>query len=90
MTHAPSTIAVRTASDASSGRPSAVRPRDLARSGTRRRSRGTREIVGEALINNRPLLEMVRRLGFEVHPAVGEGTAVLRLPLQQPQQEHAP
>jgi acetyltransferase len=45
------------------------------------RSRGTGEIVGEALINNRPLLDMVRHLGFEVHPAVGEGTAVLRLPL---------
>jgi acetyltransferase len=46
------------------------------------RSRGTKEIVGEALINNRPLLEMVRQLGFDVHPAVGEGVAVLRLPLQ--------
>ena len=47
------------------------------------RSRGTREIVGEALINNRPLLEMVKALGFEVHPAVGEGIALLRLPLQE-------
>ncbi|MET0962317.1 MAG: bifunctional acetate--CoA ligase family protein/GNAT family N-acetyltransferase [Noviherbaspirillum sp.] len=47
------------------------------------RSRGTREIVGEALSNNRPLLEMVRRLGFEVHPEVGEGISLLRLPLQE-------
>ena len=47
------------------------------------RSRGTREIVGEALLNNRPMLEMVRRLGFEVHQAVGEGVAILRLPLQE-------
>ena len=46
------------------------------------RSRGTREIVGEALLNNSPLLEMVRRLGFDVHPAIGEGVAILRLPLQ--------
>jgi len=46
------------------------------------RSRGTREIIGEALINNRPLLELVRRLGFDVHPEVGEGVAMLRLPLQ--------
>ena len=47
------------------------------------RSRGTREIIGEALLNNSPLLEMVRRLGFEVHPAVGDGVAILRLPLQE-------
>lgn len=47
------------------------------------RSRGTREMVGEALLDNRPLLDMVRKLGFDVHPAVGEGVAMLRLPLQE-------
>jgi hypothetical protein len=30
---------------------------------------------------------MVRKLGFDVHPAVGDGVAMLRLPLQpQPPQ----
>jgi acetyltransferase len=46
------------------------------------RSRGIREIVGEALHSNRALLGLVRNLGFSTHPAVGDETEVLRLPLQ--------
>ena len=53
------------------------------------KSRGTREMVGEALLDNRPLLDMVRKLGFDVHPAVGEGVALLRLPLQASLQQAA-
>jgi acetyltransferase len=45
------------------------------------KSRGIREIVGEALHSNRALLGMVRKLGFSTHPAVGDETEVLRLPL---------
>jgi acetyltransferase len=45
------------------------------------RGRGIREIVGEALHSNRALLGMVRKLGFSTHPAVGDDTEVLRLPL---------
>jgi acetyltransferase len=47
------------------------------------RKRGLREIVGEALPNNRPLLQMVRKLGFSTHPAVGDDTEVLRLKLRE-------
>jgi hypothetical protein len=46
-------------------------------------------MVGEALLDNRPLLGMVKKLGFDVHPAVGDGVAVLRLPLQESMQQTA-
>jgi acetyltransferase len=43
------------------------------------RSRGTGEIVGEALAQNRPLIKLARKLGFEVISMVAEGTVQLRL-----------
>ncbi|MFC0132729.1 GNAT family N-acetyltransferase [Massilia eurypsychrophila] len=46
------------------------------------RSRGTREIVGEALPQNTRVIRLVRSLGFEVTPAPEEGTMRLRLPLE--------
>ncbi|WLI90854.1 bifunctional acetate--CoA ligase family protein/GNAT family N-acetyltransferase [Massilia sp. R2A-15] len=45
------------------------------------RSRGTREIVGEALPQNTRVIRLVKSLGFEVTPAPEEGTMRLRLPL---------
>ncbi|HEU4373035.1 MAG TPA: hypothetical protein VFS02_06075, partial [Telluria sp.] len=45
------------------------------------RSRGTREIVGEALPQNTRVIRLVRGLGFEVTAAPEEGTMRLRLPL---------
>ena len=45
------------------------------------RSRGTREIVGEALPQNTRVIRLVKGLGFEVTPAPEEGTMRLRLPL---------
>jgi acetyltransferase len=47
------------------------------------RSRGTGEIVGEALAQNRPLIKLARKLGFEVIPMVEEGTVQLRLVVGQ-------
>ncbi len=46
------------------------------------RARGVREIIGETLGENKPLLAMVRQLGFEVHPSFDRGTLLLKLPLQ--------
>jgi acetyltransferase len=46
------------------------------------RSRGTREIVGEALPQNTRVIRLVKSLGFEVTPAPEEGTMRLRLPLE--------
>jgi acetyltransferase len=45
------------------------------------RSRGTREIVGEALPQNTRVIRLVKSLGFEVTPAPEEGTMRLRLRL---------
>ena len=45
------------------------------------RSRGTREIVGEALPQNTRVIRLVKNLGFEVTPAPEEGTVKFRLPL---------
>ena len=45
------------------------------------RSRGTREIVGEALPQNTRVIRLVKSLGFEVTPAPEEDTVKLRLPL---------
>lgn len=45
------------------------------------RSRGTREIVGEALPQNTRVIRLVRSLGFEVTAAPEEGTMRLRLQL---------
>ncbi len=45
------------------------------------RSRGTREIVGEALPQNTRVIRLVKSLGFEVTPAPEEGTMRFRLPL---------
>ncbi|MDB5906382.1 MAG: family N-acetyltransferase [Massilia sp.] len=44
-------------------------------------SRGTREIVGEALPQNTRVIRLVKSLGFEVTPAPDEGTVRFRLPL---------
>ncbi len=49
------------------------------------RARGTQEIVGEALAQNSRVLNMVRKLGFAVHPIPGSDTMHLRLDLT-----HAP
>ena len=46
------------------------------------RSRGTREIVGEALPQNNRIIGLVRKLGFEVMPAGEEGVRKFRLVLQ--------
>jgi acetyltransferase len=46
------------------------------------RSRGTREIVGEALPQNARVIKLVRSLGFEVSAARDEGTVHFRLPLR--------
>ena len=43
------------------------------------RSRGTREIVGEALPQNNRIIGLVRKLGFEVMPAGEEGVRKFRL-----------
>ena len=45
------------------------------------RSRGTGEIVGEALSRNRAMIDLVRRLGFEVRRRAGEDTVLMRLKL---------
>ena len=46
------------------------------------RTRGTREIVGEALPQNTRVIKLVRKLGFEVSPNPAGDTIQLRLPLQ--------
>jgi acetyltransferase len=45
------------------------------------RSRGTREIVGEALPQNTRVIRLVRKLGFSVTPSPAEGTVHFSLPL---------
>jgi acetyltransferase len=45
------------------------------------RSRGTAEVVGEALSNNTRLLRLVKRFGFEIEPVPGAGIVSLRLRL---------
>jgi len=45
------------------------------------RGRGTTEVVGEALSDNRRLLGLVRQFGFEIEPSPGAGTVLLRLRL---------
>ena len=47
------------------------------------RSRGTRELVGEALGDNRPMIALARAFQFEVKPSQAPGIVTLRLPLQQ-------
>jgi len=46
------------------------------------RSRGTREIVGEALPQNTRITKLARRLGFVVTPSQEEGTMHMSLPLK--------
>jgi acetyltransferase len=46
------------------------------------RARGTAELVGEALDENRGILGMTRKLGFKHHKVPGEDTVRLVLPLQ--------
>jgi acetyltransferase len=47
------------------------------------RARGTREIVGEALPQNAPVIGLVKKLGFEVGPVdEDEGVRKFRLPLR--------
>lgn len=45
------------------------------------RQRGTRQIVGEALSDNRAMMELMRDLGFSLHSNPGEGTVELRYDL---------
>ncbi len=45
------------------------------------RQRGTRQIVGEALSDNRAMMELMRDLGFSVRSNPGEGTVELRYEL---------
>lgn len=46
------------------------------------RQRGTRSIVGEALVENRAMTELTRGLGFQVRSNIGDGTVELMLALQ--------
>ncbi len=46
------------------------------------RQRGTQTIVGEALSDNRALIELTKNLGFEIHSQSGNGTVELRLSLR--------
>jgi acetyltransferase len=46
------------------------------------RQRGTQAIVGEALSDNRALIELTKNLGFEIHSQPGNGTVELRLSLR--------
>ncbi|MDP3668137.1 MAG: bifunctional acetate--CoA ligase family protein/GNAT family N-acetyltransferase [Telluria sp.] len=46
------------------------------------RSRGTREIVGEALAHNTRVIKLARKLGFAVAPATSEGAVHMRLLLR--------
>lgn len=46
------------------------------------RSRGTREIVGEALPHNARVLKLVKKLGFDIEPIAGDETMRLRLVLR--------
>ena len=45
------------------------------------RKRGTVSLVGEALSDNKGMLEMVRNLGFSIHPELGAGTSEMKLKL---------
>ncbi len=45
------------------------------------RQRGTRQIVGEALSDNRAMMELMRDLGFALRSNPGEGTVELRFDL---------
>ena len=47
------------------------------------RERGTQEIVGETLTYNRPLLTLVKGLGFETHRSRDNDTTLLKLPLRK-------
>jgi len=47
------------------------------------RSRGTLELVGEALPQNVGVLNLVGRFGFEIHSMPGDGAVTLRLNLRQ-------
>jgi hypothetical protein len=46
------------------------------------RSRGTSEIVGEALAGNADLLNLAKRFGFDVQPFPDNETMTLRLDLR--------
>jgi acetyltransferase len=45
------------------------------------RQRGTGELTGLCLLDNRPMLSLARRLGFSVTPLAQGGLAEMRLPL---------
>ena len=47
------------------------------------RERGTQEILGEALSYNKPLIGMVKSMGFETHRALDNDTTLLKLDLRQ-------
>ncbi len=49
------------------------------------RQRGTRQLVGEALSDNRPMIELMHELGFTVRSQVGEGTVELTMDLSTSQ-----
>jgi acetyltransferase len=48
------------------------------------RTRGAREVVGQVLPDNRPMLELAHALGFQSRFMVGEGVVEVRLALDAP------
>lgn len=47
------------------------------------RARGTREMIGQVLADNRRMLSLAKSLGFKSHTIVGEDAVEVRLPLQE-------
>ena len=47
------------------------------------KSRGTGEIVGEALSRNLAMIDLVRQLGFEVRRRMEDDTVLMRLKLRE-------
>jgi acetyltransferase len=45
------------------------------------RQRGTDALVGEAMSDNKGMLELVRNLGFSVHAELGTGIAEMKMKL---------
>ncbi len=47
------------------------------------RARGTREMIGQVMADNRRMLGLAKSLGFKAHAIVGEEAVEVRLPLQE-------
>ncbi|WP_194721481.1 bifunctional acetate--CoA ligase family protein/GNAT family N-acetyltransferase [Noviherbaspirillum malthae] len=52
------------------------------------RTRGTQRLVGEALNDNRGMLNLAARLGFQISPAPDRGTMLMQLELGPPARPH--